>query len=336
MADISENKLIHAIKKFLRPGTKPGAEDAEVRFIRREKVIVFIAAYIMAISLWFIVNLSGSYSITLNIPIEPGNIPDDMALTESLPEFVQVGLSGEGWQLLSLYNDPPTVVINIEDKEINLFDQVRQRLSYLQDIDVAKVQPLILSVNMEPRISKKVPIRLNTMLSFKNRYGLVGKPNLIPDSITISGAESEVGNITEWVVKDTLKMEDVRNDISAIFPLENADGVITLSRNKITFKANVSEFTEGETTVYIRTRGLPRGQNVNYNPSSVTIKFDIPIEQYAKIGQVRPYEVYVSYSEIVEDSSGFVTPDIEQTADQFELRLRSFQPKAVAYFTVLN
>jgi YbbR domain-containing protein len=197
MADISENKFLQAIKKFIKPGTKPGAEEEEVRFFRREKVIVFIAAYIMAISLWFIVNLSGSYSITLNISVEPGNIPEDMALTESLPEFVQVGVSGEGWQLLSLYNDPPTVVINIEDKEINLFDQVRQRLSYLQDIDIAKVQPLILSVNLEPRVSKKVPIKLNTKLTFRNRYGLVGKPKLIPDSITISGAQSKVSNINQ-------------------------------------------------------------------------------------------------------------------------------------------
>lgn len=73
------------------PGTKPGAEEEEVNFLRREKVIVFIGAYIMAISLWFIVNLSGSFSIELNIPVEPGNVPENMALTETLPEFVQVG-----------------------------------------------------------------------------------------------------------------------------------------------------------------------------------------------------------------------------------------------------
>ena len=112
--------------------------------------------------------------------------------------------------------------------------------------------------------------------------------------------------------------------------------MIELSETQISYEANVSEFTEGETTVYIRTRGLPRGQNVNYNPSSVTIKFDVPIEQFAEVEKVRPYEVYVPYSKILEDETGFVTPDIEQTAEQFQLRLRSFQPKAVAYFTVLN
>lgn len=336
MPDFTDNQYINRLKNFLKPGTKPGTEETEIKFVRREKVIVFIAAYIMAVSLWFIVNLSGSFSINLNIPIEPGNIPEDMAMTEELPEFVQVGVSGDGWQLMNLYNNPPTVVINIEESEINLFDQVRQRLSYLQEIDIAKVQPLLLSVNLEPKISKKVPVKLNTDLSFQNRFGLVGEPTFTPDSITITGAESKIEDITEWEVRDTLKLTGIKDDISTTLRLEASEGVIQLSENEISFKANVSEFTEGETTVYIRTRGLPRGQNVNYNPSSVTIKFDVPIEQFSEVEKVRPYEVYVPYSKIIEDETGFVTPDIEQTAEQFELRLRSFKPKAVAYFTVLN
>lgn len=336
MADISKNKIFNYLKDQIRSGTKPGVEETEVSFMRREKVIVFVGAYIMAVSLWFIVNLSGSFSINVNVPIEPGNVPENMALTEELPEFVQVGVSGDGWQLLNLYNDPPVVVINIEDREVNLFDQVRQRLSYLQGVDIAKVQPLLLSIDMEPKESKKVPVRVPSEISFQNRYGLVGSPSLSPDSITITGAESMIEEIDEWVVQDTLRLSGVRDDISVDIFLNGNNTVIELSETEVRFKANVSEFTEGETTVYIRTRGLPRGQNVNYNPSSVTIKFDVPIEQFADVEKVQPYEVYVPYSKILEDSTGFVTPDIELIADQFELRLRSFQPKAVAYFTVLN
>jgi YbbR domain-containing protein len=336
MSDISENNIFTRLKGLIKFGTKPGVEETEVSFMRREKIIVFAGAYIMAVSLWFIVNLSGSFSININVPIEPGNIPENMALTEELPEFVQVGVSGDGWQLLNLYNDPPVVVINIENREVNLFEQVRQRLSYLQGIDIAKVQPLLLSVDMEPKKSKKVPVKIPSEISFENRFGLVGSPSFSPDSITITGAESIIEEIDEWIVQDTLRLSGVRDDISMDISLNKNDGVIELSETEVTFTADVSEFTEGETTVYIRTRGLPRGQNVNYNPSSVTIKFDVPIEQFAAVEKVQPYEVYVPYSKIVEESSGFVTPDIELTADQFELRLRSFQPKAVAYFTVLN
>ncbi|MEX2363382.1 MAG: CdaR family protein [Balneolaceae bacterium] len=295
-----------------------------------------MAAFIMALSLWLIVNLNGSFNIDLNIPVEPTNLPENMALTETFPEFVQVGISGDGWQLFSLYNDPPSISITVDEGDINLFEQVRQRLSYLQGVDISKVQPLLLSVDMEPKISKKVPVKLHTRLSFQNRYGVIGSPKIIPDSITVTGAESLVGDIEEWQIKDTLKLAEIRENIMETISLEKARPLVELSIEEIIYTAEVSEFTEGETTVYIRTRNLPRGQNINYNPSSVTIKYDVPLKQYAEVSRIKPYEVYVPYSKIIEDSSGFVTPDIEQTAEEFELRLRSFQPKAVAYFSVLD
>lgn len=336
MADFFNHPLVTQIKDLFKFGTRPGSDEEEVTFLRREKVIVFIGAYIMAVALWFIVNLSGSYSIDVNLPVEPGNVPEDMALTEELPKFVEAGVSGDGWQLLSLYNDPPTVVINIENEEVNLFDQVRQRLSYLQDVDISKVQPLMIRLDMEAKVSKKIPVVLNTDIEFQNRFGMIGEPVISPDSITITGASSRISDINEWVVEDTLRLREVRNDISTTIPLREGTGVISLSESEISFEADISEFTEGETTVYIRTRGLPRGQNVTYNPASLTITYDVPIEQYADVEKVQPYEAYVPYSEIVEDSTGYVTPDVELVEKSYELRLRNFKPKAVAYFTVIN
>lgn len=138
------------------------------------------------------------------------------------------------------------------------------------------------------------------------------------------------------MITDTLTLRNVRDDISSIIPINQQNPLIVPSIEEITYTANVSEFTEGETSVYIRTRGLPRGQVINYNPSAVRIRFDVPLERFAEVQNIQPYEVYVPYSEIQEDSTGFVTPDIELIATQYQIRLRSFQPKAVAYFSVLD
>lgn len=336
MAADFKNHFLQNIKRFLKPSTQSSSGEGDTRAVRRERIIVFVVAYILALSMWFIVNLNGDYSISINVPLRTGDIPENMALVEGLPEFVQVEVSGNGWKLVNLYNNPPAVYVDVVEGEVNLFEQVRQRFSIEQDVSVLKVQPFVVSIGLEPKVSKKIPIKLNTKLAFMERYGLVGPTSIQPDSIVITGAASQVNDIDVWEIPDTLRLSNIRDDILEVIELEPIAPLIEYDVEEITFLGDVSEFTEGEVTVYIRTRNLPRGSVINYNPSSVTIRFDVPIEQYALVQNARPYEVYVPYEEILEDSTGFVTPDIEQVATQFQLKLRSFQPKAVAYFSVLE
>jgi YbbR domain-containing protein len=336
MADDKKNIILERLKSLLNANRIAPNTDLDSRAARRERIAVYIVAFLMALSLWFIVNLNNDYRITINIPVETGEIPEEMALVDGLPEFLQVEVSGDGWKLVSLYNNPPEIPIDVVEGEVNLFDQVRQRFNVEQDVNVIKVQPLIIDIALEPKISKKIPIRLATDLSFVDRYGLVSEPEFKPDSLTITGAASQIEEINEWIIEDTLFLENVREDVDQLVSVSSTDPLLEVDVDEIRFSANVSEFTEGEVSVYIRTRGLPRGSIINYNPSIVTIRFDVPIEQYAEVQRQRPYEVYVPYQEILEDSTGFVTPDIELVATQYNIKLRSFQPKAVAYFSVLD
>ncbi|MCG8374706.1 MAG: hypothetical protein MI700_14280 [Balneolales bacterium] len=324
------------LKRIFVISPTTAANELDVRAARRERIAVFVVAFIMALSLWFIVNLNGDYSTTINVPLRTGDVPDDMALVEGLPEFVQVDISGDGWKLVSLYNNPPVVNVDIVEGEVNLFEQVRQRFTVEQDVSVLKVQPFVVNIGLEEKIFKRIPILLSTDVSYMDRYGRVGEPSIFPDSITISGAASQVRDINVWEIEDTLRLSGVREDINYDIDLEPIHPLIEYELSEITYTENVSEFTEGEVSVYIRTRDLPRGSIINYTPSTVTIRFDIPIEQFASVQNERPYEVYVPYDEILEDSTGFVTPDIQLVRQDFEIRLRSFQPKAVAYFSVLD
>ena len=334
MAAEEKNIILERIKLFFKVRTPN--PDQDIRSKRRERIAVFVIAYIMALSLWFIVNLNGDYRITINIPIEVGAIPQDMALAEGLPEFLEVEVSGDGWKLVNLYSNPPEIPIDVIEGEVNLFNQVRQRFTVEQDVSVLKVQPLFISIGLEKKISKKIPIKLHSDLQFEDRYGLVRDPVFNPDSLTITGARSQINKIDYWMLSDTLSLSNVREDISQIIPITPKDPLIDYDVDQIRFLADVSEFTEGEVSVYIRTRNIPRGNIINYNPSTVTIRFDVPIEQYVEVQNLRPYEVYVPYQEIVEDSTGFVTPDIELVTTEYQIKLRSFQPKAVAYFSVLD
>ncbi|XWN37049.1 MAG: hypothetical protein ROO71_13940 [Balneola sp.] len=336
MADNPYRNIKERILSYIKKGTKPGEDETENKLVTKEGAMVFVFAYLIAISLWFAVNLNGIFNISINMPLEIGDIPADLALTDNLPEYVEVSLSGTALPLINLYNNPPTIPIDVDESEVNLFNQVRQQMNSYQEVEVSKVEPILVSVNLEQKITKKIPIRLNWDIEFENRFGLISEPSMSPDSISVTGAVSQMNEINEWVIDDTLKITGVKDDIDKVISITNKNPLLSISLSELSLTANVSEFTEDEVTVYIRTRNLPRGQNITYNPSSIVIKYDVPLEQFSEIRDETPYLVYVPYRKIQEDETGFVTPDIELIATKYALKIRSFQPKAVAYFSVVD
>lgn len=312
------------------------SDDDSMSGFGREKIAVFTISFILAFGLWLMVNLSRDFNLDINLPINVANVPPDQALREPLPETAIVGISGEGWKLLNIYNNPPPIDVSISDTEINLYDQVRQNMNALPDINVQKVQPLILSVNLEERVEKKVPVVSNIELSFQDQYGLLDSASFNPDSITVAGASSLVENISAWET-DSLVISDISDDISRNVPLQKSEELISIDRSEVVFTVPVAQFTEGEVKVKINTQNLPATSNVSFSPSSITVRFDVPISNYADLGGTDLFEVYVPYEDLMEDSTGFVRPHIELKEEvEYPINIRASQPNRVAYFMVLD
>jgi len=337
MLEKFRNNLRRILSGFFNYSLKAGQDDEYNPMARREKIVVFLAAFVLAMALWAMVNLSRDYNISMNLPVQVGGIPNEKSLSEPLPDAVTVSVNGDGWKLVSMYNNPPVINLDIgSEGEINLFDQVRDQMNTLPDVSISKVQPSIISVQLEDRVSKKIPVRIQTDIKYRARYARIGLPEIEPDSVTVTGSSSQLQDINEWTVEDTLRIVDVKEDFSVNVPLNNQNQLIQLSDSEIIYSEDVAEFTEGETTVFIKTRGLPRGRSITYNPSSVVIRYSVPISEYSEVQDIKPYEAYVPYRKILEDSTGFVTPDIELKTTQFNIRLKNVQPRTIAYFSVLD
>lgn len=52
---------------------------------REEKITVFVVSYVLAMTLWMVVNLNGSYNIDVEVPLEVGSVPEGMALVDAIP-----------------------------------------------------------------------------------------------------------------------------------------------------------------------------------------------------------------------------------------------------------
>lgn len=326
--NLKEKFLERWYKVFRRP-----EEDAPE--VGREKVAVFVVAFILALCLWLMVNLSRDYTLNINIPIELGNIPSNQALTEELPNFATVSVTGEGWQLIQLYNNPTPLFIDVRQSEVNLFDQVRQQMNTRPGISVQKVQPLTISLELEERVSRRLPVMPEVELDFRERFGLLGEASLSPDSVEVTGAASVVDTLTGWRTQP-VRISGINSDINRPVELRESGELMSVSPETVIYRAEIAEYTEGEVRVPISTRNLPSGRTVSYSPSALTVRFDIPIGQYSRALDRAPFSAYVPYSQILQDSTGFVSPELEVSEGELNIRLRSHSPSEVAYFIVIN
>ncbi|MDZ7754838.1 YbbR-like domain-containing protein [Rhodohalobacter sp.] len=326
--------ITNRFKVFFTSKEAEGEESDENNFFAREKVIVFSVSFVLALSLWFVVNMNREFNITVQVPVELTNLPDNLALRSDVPENISVNVSGEGWNLISLYSNPPKVSVDAESRQINLFEQIRNMSGSFSELNVSQVDPIMLTIETEEKATKRVPIVSQINLNLQNRYGLIGEPEISPDSITLTGAESRLQELSQWETEE-VTFEEVSKSMERVVNLKApTDGVI-LSTNEVNYQIDVAEFTEAEVRVPVRTRNLPSGEAVSFNPSSITIRYDVPIHQYTDVQGIRPYAVYVDYADLQADDTGYITPRVEKITDEFDIRLRSFQPQRVSYFNII-
>ena len=314
------------------PASKPDTADSS-HFEKREKIIAFSVALFFGLCLWFIVNLSRDYNVTIEVPIVLSNLPDDVTVSSDIPETASVVLTGEGWNLISVYTNPPRVLVNAESDDVNLGEQLRSQVGAFSNLNIIQVRPTQLYIQKERRVSRKLPVRNRVNIQFADQYGLLSEPTLSPDSITVIGAESVLDELEYWDTAET-EFTNINESVNRVVQLHSMTGV-ALEPSTVILSMEVAEFTEAEIRVPIRTRNLPSGRAVSYNPSSIMVRYDVPLQQFSEVQGVRLFNAYVDYSLIEEDDLGTIAPDVEIVDNSYNIRLRSFQPPRVSYFRIV-
>jgi YbbR domain-containing protein len=305
-------------------------------FEKKEKATAFGIAFLIALGLWIVVNLNRDFNVTLELPIQITGVSDDMIISSDVPDTILVGVTGEGWNLISIYNNPPRVLLNSQtNNEINVADQIRNQTTALNELNILQVDPSFISIETEPKDEKMVPLVNRVAINPREQYGVIGEAVLTPDSVQITGARSMLETISVWTTRE-LSLNDVNEDINRDIPLTTAENGLIIEPVTATLSASIAEFTEAEVRVPIRTRNLPSGEAVTFNPSFVTVLFDVPIEQYSMVEGTRPFIAYVDYSVLQQDNTGRISPSIEVQEVDYNLRLRTFQPPRVSYFMVVS
>ena len=325
----NNSRFANWVSRIFRPS------DTETTYLHKGEIaVVFLIAYFIAISLWLLVNMSKEYSFTVSVPLQVTDYSEDMAFVSEPPGNARVGVSGEGWNLLAIYRNPPEITIPYSEGEVDISEIVQRQIGTYNDINVQNVEPTRISLQMEPKSSTKVPIRPDLDVQLRPQYEIVGRVRVVPDSVTVIGAQSVIDTLRR-ISTETLRLRNVQNSVERSLALTQPDGLALRDVSEARVSFQVTEFTEGDVRVSLQARNVPEGWEIRFNPTILTVRYQVPIDQFSAAQEMVPYEAFVNYSDILRDTTGVVTPRVEPVTDELDLRLQSIQPRRVSYFQVV-
>lgn len=301
----------------------------------RQRLAETMLALVLAFFLWFWVKMGREYTVNMPVSVSVQTLPRDMALLDPVPQTVQASMSGEGWELLSWSINPQPVRLEIFNQRVDLTEQIRQQVTSFYDVTLHGVEPAELEVRLEPVVERTVPVVGRPQIRYRSGYGPVGPLALDPDSVSIRGGESKVAGLGSWALQ-AMEYANVATDLRRDIPLVTPPPGIEVSPARIRISQQVSEFTQGERTLPVELVDFPVDMIVQFIPSSVTVRYLIPIETYSEAERLDLFQVVVPYESVRGDETGFVTPVVVRLREDLPIRVQGITPPRIAYYELLE
>lgn len=296
------------------------------------KGMVITICVLISTLLWLTFTLQELYTATLELPVKIANLPADQALAVAPPATVRVQVRGEGYPLVQLYFNPPSLTLDARQERIDLstVDLVLPR-----GVIVESITPPIIELRKEPRVERRLPVALRVTLETPPTHDLLYPPRLEPDSVTVSGAVSILQNLTAWPTV-SMRLTDVRDVLKLRVPLaDTLHTLVTVFPEAIWLYAQAVPFTEGVRELPVRVTGIPPAERaVTLEPSVVRVQFRVPLAQYEAAMQAPDFYATVSYETIRTDTTGRVRP-LVHLPEGVVLRDLTVSPPVLRYYNVL-
>lgn len=303
-----------------------GAEPPQ----NRGTVIAICVA--IAFVLWLTFTLQEVKVVTMELPTTVINVPEEEALNRLPPPSARVQVEGEGVQLLWMYYNTPAIPIDASEESVNLADA----LNLPENVRLQGVTPRQVSIEKEPRIQRRIPVRSRIRVQTPPAFELIEPPRLQPDSVMVSGARSIVNRLTSWPT-DSVTIDNVRDSITTRVLLADTLGrLVQHTPRYVSLIARAGKFAEATREIPVEVTGVPSGQNVvTLEPSAVRVRYRVLFDQLFASQRVPDFFATISYDRIRTDTTGYVRPNLHLPADLI-IRDPEMIPPRLQYYTFVT
>lgn len=174
----------------------------------KKELFIFILFTLIAFLFWGAIALSDEYTLNVSIPIRINLTEANLAVENSVPEFLDIKIRGSGWSILKIkYLQKPIFDLKIdnprEDFNIQLTNLTGDLLSLPKDVKILSIRPERIRLVFDLAVEKKVKIYPRLNVSVKEGYEIVSLIKVEPEEIVIKGTKTVLAEI------DSLPTEEV-------------------------------------------------------------------------------------------------------------------------------
>lgn len=290
-----------------------------------------LGAVLLAAAFWFHAVTEHSYRREILVPLvvlDPvtpaGETP--ILLASKAPSMARVAVFGAGKDLLRTNGDDFLLRVQAPPGQPGTRLTVRLGTNQVEDhsdLDVTVeevVEPRELSVILDRRVERRVPVHPRVDLRPAESYTQVGPLRIDPDSVLILGPRTQVDSIMVIDTEDSLFREGVRDDVDWELALRPPGGsLVEMDRDRVRVRIDVQELAEYEIpNVPVRVQGGPLGTGTE--PSRVTVRVRGGADLIGSLDPEADLGLYVDYGHwaMADSMAGLV----EAPADRpFQVRL---------------
>lgn len=258
----------------------------------KHSIFTFLVFLVISAALWLMVKLSEDYTTQAVFRLKIEDVPADKWISSD-EQTVKLSMTTDGFHTLKyrLIREPRRIVsLSLDEVPFRLENGTTYSFSSLyvteciaSFLDIAASDLAMnddkVYFNLEPLMSKVVPIVLRSDIRPQRQYGVYGIPILEPSSATVFGP-ADVLDTLKAVRTETLSKHNVSEDFVETVALDLLDGKLQSNTKTVSASVQVEKFTETDVKVPISIADMP---NIRFFPEVMTVKCLVAIKDYPSI-----------------------------------------------------
>ena len=253
----------------------------------------FIGFLIASFLIWLLITFSKEYTSVIKYNVVYNNIPQDKLLQETPIKKIDVAIKATGFKILRSKIINKTIDLDASSlkrkKSDTYFFLVKDQITRIQKqllfgVEIQEITQDTLYLNLGLLTSKKVALKPDININYQIGYDLLDKIEIKPDSIIISGPESQIKQI-DFLNLSSLNLKDVKTDFSEKVTILNSfkEDNLKFSNLNAEVSGKVDKITEGSLQIPFSTKNLPNNVSLTTLADDVEITFIVALSDFSKV-----------------------------------------------------